>query len=82
MNESLQGDFLGIRYNVGFDSITVPILDSNDCGLADQFSTGLQLFIFMLVTFLAAVVGLIDFDRSAAEIGDYSASSPSESAKP
>ena len=35
-NESLQGDFLGTRYDVGLDLITVPVLDSDDCGLADR----------------------------------------------
>ena len=71
MNESLQGDCLGTRYDVGVDMIAIPILDSDDCDFADQSSTGLQLFIFMLVAFLAADVGLIDFDRSAIEIGDF-----------
>ena len=70
MNESLQGDFLGNWYCVGFDLIAVPILDSDDCNLADRSLTDLQLYIFMLVTFLAADVGFIHFDRSAAEIGD------------
>ena len=71
MNESLQGDFLGTRHDVGFDMIAIPILDSDDCDFADQSSTGLQLFIFMHVAFLAADVGLFDFDRSAIEIGDF-----------
>ena len=72
MNETLQGKFIGIRYDVRFDLIAVPILDSDDFNL----STGLQLFIFLLVAFFAADVGLIDFDQFAAEIGDFSASSP------
>ena len=70
VNESLQGDFLGTRYDVDLDLIAVPILDSDDYGLADWSSTGLELLIFMLVAFLAADVGFIHFDRSAAEIGD------------
>ena len=70
MNESLQDDFLRIRYDVGFDFIAISILDSDDCDLANQSLTGLQLFIFMLVAFFAADVGFIHFDRSAAEIGD------------
>ena len=71
MNETLQGDFLGIRYDVDLDLIVVPTLDSDDCDFADQSSTGLQLFILILAAFLAADVGLIDFDRSASKISDF-----------